>query len=74
VSGNWGRIPTGRSAGSRRRRIALAIASVVAGLILFSLLGQLGAGASREIKPEVLLIVGLLIIGVVYGLRPWSDS
>ena len=74
MSGNWGRIPTGRSHGSRRRRIALSIASVVAGLILISLLRQLGAGAGPDINAQVLLIVGLLIIGVVYGLRPWSDS
>jgi hypothetical protein len=69
MSGNWGNLPTGRSGGSRRRRIALSIASVVAGLFLMSNLDKVGTASG-----EVLLIVGLLIVGVVFGLRPWSNS
>ena len=67
-SGNWGNIPTGRSRGSRRRRIALSVASVVAGTILLSNLDRVGTAAG-----QVLVVVGLLVVGVLYGLRPWSD-
>jgi hypothetical protein len=74
ISGNWGWIKTGRSRGSRRRRIALTIACIGVGLVLVVLLGQLGIASSPDITRKVLFIVGLLVVGVVVGLRPWSES
>ena len=48
--------------------IFLSVASVVAGTILLSNLDRVGTAAG-----QVLVVVGLLIVGVLYGLRPWSD-
>jgi len=74
VGGNWGWIPTGRSGGSRRRRIALSIACIAAGVVLVLLLPRLGIASGADITGTVLVILALLVAGVVYGLRPWSDS
>jgi hypothetical protein len=47
---------------------------VVAAVVLIGLLGQLGPIADAEIAFRVLFIVGLLVVGAVFGLRPWSEK
>jgi hypothetical protein len=74
MGGNWGPIPTGRTPGSQRRRVALSIGSVVAAIVLVLALANLGAASDPSITGTVLLILVLLIAGVVVGLRPWSRS
>jgi hypothetical protein len=73
MSGNWGLIPTGRSRRSRRSRIDLAIACAVIGIVLVLVLGQLGSVRSSEITGTVIVIVGLLVAGIGYELRPRGD-
>ena len=69
--GNWGFefIDHIRSRRPWRTRIALTIASLVAGLTLIAVSGRLNAGVHFS---EVDAILGLLVIGVVLGLRPWA--
>jgi hypothetical protein len=74
VGGNWGWFETRRSSGSRRRRMILSIASILAAIALLVLASQLGIASSPEITAKVAVIAGLLIAGVVLGLRPWSRS
>jgi hypothetical protein len=58
--------------------MALSIASVVAGLVLIGLVGEffriVDAAVSPDLAGPVVIILGLLVVGVVYGLRPWSDT
>ena len=77
MTGNWGSPSHLRSGGSKRRRIALSIAAVFAGVVLIGVYGELvgvfDGVMSPEIAGPVVLILVLLILGVVFGLRPWSD-
>ena len=58
--------------------MTLSIASVVAGIVLIALSGEflrlVDAPVSPDMAGPVVIIVGLLVVGVVYGLRPWSDT
>ena len=70
MGGNWGNIPIRRSSGSRRRRVILTVASIVALVVLVTLARDFfGPG---DIPGQVWLIVGMLALGVVWGLRPWA--
>ena len=68
--GNWGSFTHIRSRASQRRRIALTIASLVAGVVLVVVATNFGAGG--EIGLQVAVILGLLVLGVLFGLRPWA--
>ena len=69
--GNWGYIPFRRSGGSRRRRVLLSVASVVALVVLAYLAGTF-FGASGAMPGSISVIAVLLVLGIVWGLRPWA--
>jgi hypothetical protein len=71
MSGNWGFefIDHVRSRRPWRTRLALTIACVVAGLTLIVVSDRFRAGMHFS---QVDLILGLLVLGVVFGLRPWA--
>ena len=70
MGGNWGNIPIRRSGGSRRRRVIVTIASIVALVVLVTLARDFfGPG---DIPGQVWLIVGMLAVGIAWGLRPWA--
>ena len=72
MNGNWGGIPSRRSGGSQRRRVVLSAASVVAALVLVGVTRQLvGGSADVYVLAPVAFIAGLLVIGVLWDLRPW---
>jgi len=69
MGGNWGDVPVRRSGGSRPRRIILAVASIVALVVLVTLARDFfGPGG---VPGQVWLIIGMLAVGIVWGLRPW---
>jgi hypothetical protein len=70
MGGNWGNIPIRPSGGPRRRRIILAVASVVA-LVVLVMLARDFFGPGR-VPGDVWYVVGLLTVGILWGLRPWS--
>lgn len=67
--GNWGDIPIRPSGGSRRRRIVLAVACIVAVVVLVKLARDFFTPS--DVPFAVWYIVGLLTVGIVWGLRPW---
>ena len=69
-SGNWGPelVDHVRSRRSWRIRVALTLASIVAGVVLVKLALQLGSGRPAEVA----VVVVLLGLGIVFGLRPWA--
>jgi hypothetical protein len=69
--GNWGYTLFRRSGGSRRRRVVLAVASIVALVLLVYLAGSF-FGLSRAMPGAIWLIASLLMPGIVWGLRPWA--
>ena len=70
-SGNLGNIPFRRSGGSRRRRIVLSIASIVALVALIVLAGTFFR-APHVTPVEIWILVALLVLGIVWRLRPWA--
>jgi hypothetical protein len=73
MSGNWGFefIDHVRSRWPWRTRVALTIASILAAVVLVVLLLQFGHGL---VDPNILIILGLLATGIVFGLRPWART
>jgi hypothetical protein len=72
--GNWGfeYIDHIRSRRSWRTRIALTIASILAAVVLVVLVLDLGRGIVGEFADELIILVGLLVGGILLGLRPWA--
>jgi hypothetical protein len=72
--GNWGfeYIDHIRSRRSWRTRIALTIASILAAVVLVVLVLDLGRGIVGEFAVELIILVGLLVAGILLGLRPWA--
>jgi hypothetical protein len=72
--GNWGfeYVDHIRSRRSWRTRIALTIASILAAVVLVVLVLDLGRGIVGEFAVELIILVGLLVAGILLGLRPWA--
>ena len=70
MGGNWGHIPIRRSGGSRRRRIILSVVSLIALVVLVKVTQDFFTGGGAP--AEIWLIAGMLVVGVVWGLRPWE--
>jgi hypothetical protein len=72
--GNWGfeYVDHIRSRRSWRTRIALTIASILAAVVLVVLVLDLGRGIVGEFADELIILVGLLVGGILLGLRPWA--
>jgi len=68
--GNWGSFSHVRSRASQRRRILMAVASFVAGTILVVV--TLHFGGEGQIQLMAAAMLGLLVLGVLLGLRPWA--
>jgi hypothetical protein len=67
INANWGFefVDHVRSRRPWRTRIALTVASILAAAALVGLTnGQIGG--------EPLIIIVLLVLGIVFGLRPWA--
>jgi hypothetical protein len=69
--GNWYDVRFRRSGGSRRRRVVLAVASIVA-LAALVYLASTFFGPPAAMPGGVWLISALLVMGIVWGLRPWA--
>lgn len=71
MGGNWGSIPTSRTPGGRRKRIALSIVALAALAVLLVLTRQFEGNQISTIDGTEAVIGVLLIAGIVWDLRPW---
>ena len=74
MSGNWGFefIDHVRSRRPWRTRLVLTVASLLAGVVLVAVVLQFGGGKAGEFADELIVLLGLLALGIMFGLRPWA--